>query len=203
MLDLSAVGAGFSDEALGSQRVFRAALRALARPGQPVEVFQGAELPRLGYGAAAILLLALLDADCRLWLSPALAAGDAAAWLRFHTGCTLVPEARQAHFLWIGQNESLPPLVSLNLGSDTYPDQSATCVVEIASYRTAPPGWTLRGPGINGTATLSVEGLSDDFTAQWMENHALFPRGVDLFLVTPTEMIGLPRTIRISNNEGP
>ena len=87
---LASLGAGFSNEAFGSQAVFRAVLQALSHPGRTVAVEHDAQAPAVGHSASAAVLLALLDSDCTLWLSPKLAASDAGAWLRFHTGCTVV-----------------------------------------------------------------------------------------------------------------
>ena len=50
---LSALGAGFSNEALGSQAVFRAVLQALSQPGQPVRVDHDAQVPAVGHSASA------------------------------------------------------------------------------------------------------------------------------------------------------
>jgi len=201
---LSTLGAGFTDAALGSQAVFRSALQALAHPGHVVELSHDAQVPSQGHGASAALLLALLDPDCRLWLSPSLAGGDAAAWLRFHTGCVLVDAPAQAQFAWIGEGDACPPLDAFAQGSDAYPDQSATCVIDVANVMdvSAPaegsaPRWTLRGPGIQERNAIVVEGLAPAFTTQWSANHALFPRGVDVFLAAPQRIVGLPRTTRI------
>lgn len=198
--DLAALGAGFSHEAYGSQHVFRAALQALSHPGRPVDVVHDAEVPRVGHAASAALLLALLDADCQLWLSPALRDSEAAAWLRFHTGCRLAAACREAQFAWIAAGDALPVLSSFAGGSENYPDQSTTCVIDVADFDHGPdagPGWRLSGPGIEGEAGLRVEGLPPDFVAQWDANHATFPRGVDLFLATHRQIVGLPRTTRI------
>jgi len=202
--DLSSVVAGFADEAFGSQAVFRSALQALSHPGRLNRVPLEAELPRQGNAASALLLLALLDADCSVWLSPTLARSDAALWLRFHTGCRLVDNARDAQFLWVDRADSLPALHSLRLGSEDYPDQSATCVVDVATLSSAnlptdtlASHWMLSGPGIQTRSHLSVAGLPVDFASQWADNHAGFPRGVDLFLTTHDQVVGLPRTTRI------
>ena len=200
--DLQHVRAGFHQEAFGSQAVFRVALNALSEPGVPLSVPDASELPRSGHPAAARLLLALLDADCTLWLSPRLRASDVPGWLSFHTGCRVVDAPAEAMFAWVGEGESLPALDCLAQGSDTYPDASATCVVEVASLSPAAESaragdWRLRGPGIAGERALRVQGLPADFCAQWDRNHARFPRGVDLFLATPMQLAGLPRTTRI------
>lgn len=195
---LASLGAGFSNEAFGSQAVFRAVLQALSHPGRTVAVEHDAQAPAVGHSASAAVLLALLDSDCTLWLSPKLAASDAGAWLRFHTGCTVVADAAQARFVWVAQGDALPALNRLALGTDIYPDQSATCVVDVSlaavTTTDASDAWHLRGPGIRDVADLQVDGLPDDFETQWAANHAMFPRGVDLLLGTPDHIVGLPRT---------
>lgn len=205
-VDLSTLGAGFADLARGSQAVFRTALEALSHPGRPLPMQADVQAPKQGNTAAAVLLLALLDADSNLWLSPSLAAGDAGAWLRFHTGCVLVTDASQAQFVWT-THEELPSLPTLPLGSDAYPDQSATCVIDVPDFLSVADGidigaWVLRGPGIDGETRLHVAGLAAataaGFLAQRAANHASFPRGVDTFLASPGRIVGLPRSTHIS-----
>lgn len=197
--DLNTLVAGFDHEAFGSQAVFRAALQALSHPARPIDMPMGAAAPRQGHMAAAALLLGLLDADTSLWLSPSLADSDAAAWLRFHTGCSLVSDPAQAQFCWFAQGDEVPALSGLRQGSDTWPDQSATCVIEVQRLQDDAPGWTLQGPGIPGERQLKVQGLPAGFESQWQENHACFPRGVDVFLASPTQIAGLPRTTRLQH----
>ncbi len=195
---LSTLGAGFADPALGSQAVFRAALQALSHPGRIVDLPHDAQTPPQGHGASAALLLALLDPDCRLWLSPSLAGTEAAGWLRFHTGCVLAGEPAEAQFAWIAEGDEAPALERFAQGSDADPDRSATCVLDVSALAEgAATGWTLRGPGIQAEARLAVEGLGAGFAAQWRANHAAFPRGVDVFFATPTQIAGLPRSTRI------
>lgn len=203
---LSTLGAGFSDLARGSQAVFRTALQAMSHPGRPQLMQAEVQAPARGNTAAAVLLLALLDAESQLWMSPSLAAGDAGAWLRFHTGCVLVADPALAHFVW-ATHEELPALERLAAGTDAYPDQSATCVIDVPDFMTVADGidigaWTLRGPGIDGQAHLHVAGLSPAtaaaFLAQRVRNHASFPRGVDTFLASQDRIVGLPRSTHVS-----
>lgn len=201
--DLSALGAGFSNTALGSQSVFRAVLRALSQPGDPVAILQDAQVPATGHAAAAALLLALLDSECTLWLSPQLAASKAGQWLRFHTGCVLVDTSKAAQFIWVAAGDAMPALTGLPYGSDDYPDQSATCVIDVAALAPTVPdagAWCLTGPGIHGAQHLHVAGLPEDFAAQWTGNRNAFPRGVDVVLATATHIVGLPRTTRIESS---
>ena len=52
---LSALGAGFSSEALGSQAVFRQALQALSHPGRCIAVPSDAQVPQGAHPASAAL----------------------------------------------------------------------------------------------------------------------------------------------------
>ena len=90
-VDLARIPTGFADPVHDAQAVFRVVLEALSRPGR-MQALPGPVHQPLGHPAAlkpalAAALLALLDAQTSLWLSPALAAGgEVQAWLRFHTG---------------------------------------------------------------------------------------------------------------------
>jgi alpha-D-ribose 1-methylphosphonate 5-triphosphate synthase subunit PhnH len=113
-----------------------------------------------------------------------------------------VADVTQAQFIWVGQGDALPQLHNLRQGSDAYPDQSATCVIEVHNLHADEAGWRLQGPGILGERTLRVQGLAADFPSQWSRNHASFPCGVDVFLATATHIVGLPRSTRIIAEEG-
>jgi alpha-D-ribose 1-methylphosphonate 5-triphosphate synthase subunit PhnH len=196
MLDFSNVGAGFADPALGSQRVFRSALDAMSRPGKIQTLACHADLPVGVDPAACAFLLALLDQDTSLWLSPSIAATSAGAYLRLHTGCHLGSEPGRCDFAWVGSAGELPSLAHFNQGSDEYPDHSTTCVLQVDALE-AGFGWTLTGPGIRETAKIAVIGPDSDFVDQWASNHAQFPCGVDLFLSCANKLLGLPRTTKI------
>lgn len=207
--DLSALGAGFAEPSRGSQAVFRHVLQALSHPGQPVAVGGEAEWPVVPgaacHAASAALLLALLDAETTLWLSPALAGSAAQTWLRFHTGCSVVGDPRQAQFVWAASLAELPDLTELCTGTDVSPETSATCVVDVPAFRLGATGehWVLTGPGIQTEAHLGLPGVPEAELARFSSlrgaNHALFPRGVDVLLATATHVVGLPRTTRLAH----
>ena len=201
-LQLKDLGRGFAEPALCSQAVFRHALDALSLPARvqvldPSGALAGMQAPQGAHAAAAALLLALLDQDCKLWLSPGWAQGDAAAWLRFHTGCQVVADAAQADFAWIAQASELPALGVFAQGSAEYPDQSATCIVQVESLESLAQPLTLRGPGIKGSTQLQVGGLAPDFGAQWRMGQTHFPCGVDFFFTHGQTFLGLPRSTLI------
>ncbi|MCX7259171.1 MAG: phosphonate C-P lyase system protein PhnH [Burkholderiales bacterium] len=196
--ELQNVVAGFTHEAFGSQAVFRTSLNALSYPGRPLEMPLDCALPGQGQGAAVALLLGLLDSDTTLWMSPSVLHSDATPWLCFHTGCKVVEDVSAAQFIWVAYGDSLPQMSSLMLGSDAYPDQSATCIIETQGFDTDVTDLVLKGPGIEGERTLKALGLPDAFLEQWTNNQGIFPRGVDVFLTDATHIVGLPRTTRIS-----
>jgi alpha-D-ribose 1-methylphosphonate 5-triphosphate synthase subunit PhnH len=53
------------------------------------------------------------------------------------------------------------------------------------------------GPGIKARATLRASPLPSDFPERLAANRALFPRGVDLLLVTDGEVAALPRSAKL------
>ena len=83
---LKDMGRGFSNPTLCSQAVFRQSLVTLTLPGQPQALDlslsnPSMQVPQNAHAAAAALLLALLDQDCKVWLSAGFDSSDAAAWL--------------------------------------------------------------------------------------------------------------------------
>ena len=196
MHDTIAIEGGFADPVIAGQRAFKAVMDALARPGTiqrlPNEARPPAPLPQ----GLAEIALTLCDHDSPVWLDAGLVSENAVCdWLRFHTGATLMNAPAEADFAFVIGD--LPPLATFALGSDEYPDQSTTIVLALPSL-TAGPALTLRGPGIKQTAIINPAELPGDFLTRWAENREQFPRGIDLLLVGPEGLIGLPRTTRIS-----
>jgi alpha-D-ribose 1-methylphosphonate 5-triphosphate synthase subunit PhnH len=196
-IDLAGVGPGFADPVLESQAAFRGCLAALATPGTLVSLGAGLDsLPGL-HAAASALLLALLDQDTRLWISPGFAAGPVATTLKFHTGCSFAASPGEADFALVGAADELPPLDAFSAGSQEYPERSATVVLQVPAILDS--GWRLSGPGVRDEARLSIPSLGDDFLLQWERNRARFPRGIDLYVSSGELLCGLPRTTRIEN----
>jgi len=193
---------GFADPARDAQRAFRAVLDALSHPTRRYPLAGPAEPPAaLGRGLAAIAL-ALLDEQCAVWLGGALGRDtEVAAWLAFHTGARRADSGTAnsgtansgtADFV-IADPGTLPPLESLALGTDEAPHLSATVVLDVRGCG-GTSRFTARGPGIDGSATLTAPWAPDGFANAWRRNTELFPRGVDLLLVNTDSVTALPRT---------
>jgi alpha-D-ribose 1-methylphosphonate 5-triphosphate synthase subunit PhnH len=189
---------GFADPVFGAQTAFRALMDALANPGLPQAIGGGLQhLPGLTPELAAVAL-SLCDHDTTLWLDPSLAASDAVvAWLRFQTAAPLTDDPIRATFALAGDAGAVPSLDHFALGTDEYPDRSTTVAIALPSL-TGGPSLTLRGPGIESARTIAPAGLSTGFVGQWTANRTLFPRGIDLLLAADGQVVGLPRTTRIT-----
>ena len=185
---------GFADPVHDAQGTFRAVMDALARPGQPRSLAPGLVPPAPLTPELAAVALTLTDADTPVWLDAALAAvPDVAAYLRFHTGAPLTDDPARAAFALIREPARCPPLRRFAQGTPAYPDTAATLVLALDAI-TPGEGLHLSGPGIQGAARLALAPLPEDFVAQRTANHAAFPLGVDLILLAPGRVAGLPRS---------
>jgi alpha-D-ribose 1-methylphosphonate 5-triphosphate synthase subunit PhnH len=193
-MDMLTLDGGFADPVMQSQTAFRAVMDALANPGTVQDLALGlTPLSSLSPELAAVALT-LCDHDTPLWLDRDLASDAVLGWLRFHTSAPIASERAQAQFALT--RDPAITLADFNQGTDLYPDRSTTVALAIQSV-SGGKTLTLTGPGIDGTITIVPQGLPADFIAQWTENGAQFPRGVDLLLVADGQLIGLPRTTRI------
>lgn len=187
---------GFADPVHDSQKVFRTALDALARPGRIAQIAATLESPAPLLATSASLLLALADYETTVWLDDALAeAAEVGNFIRFHTGAPLTRIRREADFAVIAAPLAMPPLASFAQGTPEYPDRSTTLIVQVGSL--ANDRWLFAGPGIPGRLSFSAAPLPADFPRQLADNRARFPRGVDVVFVTREEIAALPRSCRI------
>lgn len=184
---------GFDAPVLAAQRVFRVVLAALAEPGRVLPFAPDCEPPGGLDPAAAAIVLALADADTPLWLDPSL--GDAADYLRFHTGAPLVAAPGEALFL-LARAGNRPPLAALDAGTAEYPDRSATLILAVGALVEG-EGWRLSGPGIAGARRCGADGVDGRFAEEWRANHARFPLGVDIVFAARDRIAGLPRSTRL------
>lgn len=189
---------GFADPVFASQRVFDAAMNALARPGTILPIGADAGPPAPLTPELGALALTLCDHDSPVWLDATLSAVPAVTeWLRFHTGAPVVAAPGEAMFALIADAGAMPRLDGFAQGVAEYPDRSTTLIVAIGSLEGG-AALTLRGPGIENTARFAPSDLPTDFHAQWTENRARFPLGVDMIFVAQGQVAGLPRTSRIA-----
>jgi alpha-D-ribose 1-methylphosphonate 5-triphosphate synthase subunit PhnH len=190
--------AGLADPVLDSQRIFRSVLEAMAHPGRVVALEGPPEVPRGLHPAAVAVCLALVDFETPLWLDPPARRPEVLDGLRFRCGCPIVEEPGRARFGLIVHPQRMPPLDTFDGGTDEYPDRSATLIVQVAALATG-AGKRLRGPGIPKEERLAADGLPERFWTELRDNHARFPRGVDVVLAAPVALAALPRSTRVED----
>ena len=192
-----ALKAGFDDSVHDSQRVFRALLDAMSRPGRVVTPPAPPEIPAALHPATAAVCLALLDFETPLWLAgPDIA--ETRAWLAFHAGCPFAATPDQAAFALVTAVNALPALDGFALGSDEMPERSTTLILQVDGLE-AGRGKRLSGPGIDGAALLAVEGPTDAFGVERAAACGLFPRGLDVIFIDGTALAALPRTTQVED----
>ena len=192
---MSDIAPGLADPTHDSQRLFRAILEAFAHPGSIVGLPQPPEgVDRLSPAATAFLLT-LVDRDTPLWLEPGLDSDAVRSFVRFHAGAAIVTAKADALFAVLTP-DGTPTLDGFAIGTDAYPDRSATLLFELPSLGGGPLR-RIRGPGIDGSATIAIPGLPASFWSEWTANRALFPCGVDLVFAAGSDLLALPRSIDV------
>lgn len=193
--------AGFADPVRDAQSTFRAVLAALARPTLAQHFVPPTHPPApLSAGTGAVLL-ALCDEQTPIWLDRTLCdSDDVCAWLRFHTGSRLVDAPGDALFVVASSASEAPGLAELAGGTDEEPHRSATLIIDAAGA-SGIGTFTATGPGVNGSVDWDGAGLAAGFLAQWQQNHARFPRGVDVVLTDHESIRALPRSTRLQGAE--
>ncbi len=177
----------FTDAPVQAAQGFRAILDALSRPGR-ITRLTGAAPPEPLSVAAGVAALVLLDSTTPLHLAPGHDTPALRAWIAFHTGAPLV--SAEAAMFAIGTWEALQPVSRFAIGTPDYPDRAATLIVE--TDRLEPGGARLTGPGIDGTARLSLPE-----TAAFQANRARYPLGFDTFFTCGDRLAGLPRSTHV------
>lgn len=192
MLD-SLLEPAFADPVAATQQTIRVALNALSEPG----VIQTLDdVPALGSLAPAMyaLCLTLLDNDTPVWLSPAFDTPAMRANLAFHCACPVVAAREDAKFALLMAAE-LDELQAFDAGTDRDPDQSCTLLIQVTGFDQGPLV-TCKGPGIEHERSLRLP-LDAGFWQQRKRCNA-FPRGLDMFFGAGRQLMGLPRSTRVS-----
>ena len=197
MTTVSELPAAFADKVLSAQSTFRSVMSAMARPGSVQRMPATAGAPVAMMRGAAAIALTLVDHDTPIWLDPAMSATpDVSKWLKFHTSAPVITDSSIASFALLGDPANLPPLDRFAFGSNEYPDRSTTLILQVESLTQGAPV-ELRGPGIDGTATLRAGIRPRDLFERLAVNSTLFPRGIDVVLVHDDAIVAIPRTTRL------
>lgn len=162
-----------------SNATYEALIWALSRPGL---------LRTLPDAGQAPICEALIDRECSVHCAPSDLAEQAA-----RAGAALVafPQADHVFLPALPRAEALR---DLRIGSDLYPEEGATLVLDA----TLGSGTRLRltGPGVEGAVEVAVDGLPEGF---WQERARVmrYPMGFELFLVDGARVLGVPRSTHV------
>ncbi len=168
--------------------VFLALMWALSYPGA-VQALPGFTQTHESLAAVG---RALLDLESSFY------AGDEALERRLRpTGARNKPVA-SASYVFFSElaNDELPLLEQASVGDFEYPDNSATLIIGCDFDTPASTELNLSGPGIQSERQIRVANLPAAF---WQVRERLihYPLGVDVFLVSGGQVIGLPRTTKV------
>ncbi|MCK1743732.1 phosphonate C-P lyase system protein PhnH [Bradyrhizobium sp. 139] len=199
MTTIAELPPGFVDKVLSAQSTFRSVMDAMARPGAVQRIVPMAGAPDTMMRGTAAIALTLFDHDTPLWLDARMTdSSDIVKWLKFHTGAPAVQDCSIASFALIADGTALPSLDRFALGTSEYPDRSTTLIIQVESLDSG-RSFELRGPGIDGVATLRASIKPFDLFERLRVNEALFPRGTDVVLVADDSVVAIPRTTRVVN----
>ncbi|MDF1579808.1 MAG: phosphonate C-P lyase system protein PhnH [Desulfuromonadales bacterium] len=181
MLELSAI---WKPET--QQQLFRALLNAMARPGSR----ESNVIPADGEAIGLPVLAVLVDAAVTL--------ADPHQLLR-KSDWSLLQAAEKsadtADYIFCDGNRA--PEFSPKLGTLTGPEQSATLIVSVSGLNSVTTRLKLKGPGIAESTTLVIDGLDPAWIHAREDWVCEFPLGVDLILVSETQLAAIPRTTNV------
>src|ERR1700760_4565284 len=198
MTTIAELPAGFADKVLSAQSTFRSVMDAMARPGTVQQVIASVGTPGPMMRGTAAIALTLFDHDTPIWLDERMSeTSEVAKWLKFHSGAPVLEDPSICSFALIGNGGALPDLSRFSFGTNEYPDRSTTLILQVDSLKHG-NAFELRGHGIDGSAVLRAMIEPVDLFKRLAVNEALFPRGIDVVLVSGDSIVAIPRTTRVS-----
>jgi alpha-D-ribose 1-methylphosphonate 5-triphosphate synthase subunit PhnH len=191
--DTDPLGPGFADAVQQSQAIFRCVLDAMARPGTCHAIPDMPYMPAPLNAASTAIALTLLDDSTHVWLDPAADSKPVRDFLAFHCSSPIVAAPDKGTFALIAGG--LPALDRFNPGTDEFPENSTTLIVQVDAVETGDDIF-LSGPGIETASGIADPGLGDGFWQEWSEMSVLYPCGVDIILTAAQHIACLPRTVQ-------
>ena len=173
-----------------SQSIFRLLLETLSRPGQIRQL----EQTELG---ALVLPLALGDVQTRIAICASEEIQHDVVWA---TGAVLT-ELDDADLVACCVGIDAGTIKRLRRGTALAPELGAKIAINCERLHADNSGalsLTLSGPGVNGSTTLGLDGLSRDVIDAIVEANAHFPAGIDVWFIDQSGFVAaLPRSCRV------
>lgn len=195
-----------------TQRVYRALLDAMARPGTILDIGPATSKwdrsPGFNRTAAAISLT-LLDGE----VGHAVRMDESRPLADFIRRMTFSPAVavHEADYVFAdgaSDAEAVARLAeSLKRGTHEAPDLGATLLLsvkELGSEAACERKWMLSGPGIADEAVICISGLAAEWLTERNKANAEYPLGIDIVLFTEEGLLAaLPRTTNIKEMDQP
>jgi len=184
------------EEVFDAQEQFRIVLDAMAHPGKIYQLKDfDFETPSALSNASAVIAFALLNADTSFHT---LGNSQLSEYLSVNTGA-IQETFERADFVFIQGNSNAEFLFRLKHGTLSYPEDSATLLIEVAEinkfYLDGCTEIIFRGPGVEFENRVFFRGLSMEILAAVKEINFEFPLGIDLiFCDKNNQIVGLPRS---------
>jgi len=173
------------DDVFDAQEQFRLLLDSMARPGKINTMPDMDIIPPAGLNkASAMIAFALLNTDVSFY-----AEGEGSdaieSYIALNTTAAQVGVS-EADFIFINGLYDAGIIFDAKTGTLPYPEESATFVVDVDTI-TEDAGnseltLTLKGPGIETTKQVYINGINPGILKAVREQNMEFPLGVDLML---------------------
>lgn len=186
---------GLDNPVHNSQGIFRRLLKTMSEPGTLVHLDQHIEPPRTLNAASYAIALTLFDNDTHIALGAGIEHEETMSSLLFYCSSVFVKNYNRAEFI-ICDESAIPDLDSLNPGTEAYPDQSCTLIVQCQSLRQGYPV-VATGPGIQGSRKIYSSGFNPRLLEQRRQHYQQFPLGIDIIFTCGDQFFALPRTIQL------
>jgi alpha-D-ribose 1-methylphosphonate 5-triphosphate synthase subunit PhnH len=180
------------DEVFDAQQQFRLILDSMARPGKIGTMPDMDILPPAGINkASAMVAFALLNTDVSFY-----AEGEGSeqveSYIAMNTTASPV-SIIEADFVFINGLYEADIIFEAKTGTLSYPEESATFIIDVEKIGENPEDGeltlTLKGPGIETTKQVHINGLNPGILKAVREQNMEFPLGVDLVLTDKNNCI--------------
>lgn len=200
---MSALVAGFTNPVEQSQQSFKALLMAQSYPGRVHTTDFTLDTPGDMAPSLYALALTLFDSDTPVWIAPSwrqASEDQLSPSLKFHCNCPMTEQSQTADMALVRAEDLDGGLADFHalfkLGSDEYPDQSATLFVQVPGLSEGLKT-TWSGPGIKVPSSVSIAGLDQSFWDQRNLACSAFPLGLDMVFCAGNQLIALPRSTKV------
>ena len=166
------------------QQSFRLLMDAFSYPGE-VRVLE----PVSDYCAAEQIVACLVDSEVSLYAEDGLLEDAFIRVLR-----TGIANTDQADFLLLS-GEEFREDIEPNISTLECPEEGATVILKVKGFsKESESVYKISGPGVPGSILVGVEGLDSQWISARNEWCAHFPLGVDMILVSPDQVMAIPRS---------